>query len=55
MNDSLEEFILELLDLPLERPILMFSVSLLISLEQDITEKVTKRFLFIISLLSVTI
>ena len=47
-NNSLEEFVLELLDLPLKGP-------MLISLGQDIAKEVTKRFLFTISLLDVTI
>ena len=55
INDFLKEFTLKLLDLSLEGFILMFSVSLLIFLEQDITKEVTKRFLFIISLLNTTI
>ena len=46
---------LEWLDLPLEWPILMFSVLLLISLGLDIAEGVIKRFLFAISLIGATI
>jgi len=53
--DSLEEFILELLDLPLGGPMLTSSISLLIFLEQDIAKEVTKRFLFTISLLGAPI
>ena len=46
IDNSLEEFTLELLDLPLEGP-------MLISLGQDIVKEVTKRFLFVIFLLDV--
>jgi len=53
IDKSLEEFTLELLDLPLEGPMLISSVLLLISLGQDIVKEVTKRFLFVILLLDV--
>jgi len=53
IDNSLEEFTLELLDLPLEGPMLISSVLLLISLGQDIVKEVTKRFLFVIFLLDV--
>ena len=53
IDKSLEEFTLELLDLPLEGPMLISSVLLLISLGQDIVKEVTKRFLFVIFLLDV--
>jgi len=55
IDDSLEEFTLELLDFSLGVPMLTSFVLLLISLGQDIAEEVTKRFLFTISLLSTTI
>ena len=55
MEDSLEELMLDLLDLSLGGPMLMSSESLLIILELDIAEEMIKRFLFAISLLGATI
>ena len=52
---SLEELILDLGDLPLNKSILISSDPLLISVGQDIAEGDLKEFIFIISLLGATI
>ena len=54
-NESLEEFVLTMMVLPLGVFMLMFSNTLLISQGLDMVEVEAKRFVFVISLLGATI
>ena len=54
-DESLEEFVLAMMVLPLEASMLMFSDTPLISQRLDMAEVGAKRFVFAISLLDTTI